>query len=181
MALGLAGTVQAQTPATGSKNEQSSAPSKTTPSTAPNTVGDSGPATASKGQQTGAGSKAGSSFGANQIVGQIKTVNRSTKEIAIDQAGKQQSLKLSENATVFTNGRLGSFEDLKEGQQVRAAYEERGGQKTLRWIEVMPTGAGSSQQGIDTHGSDGAAPKPTGKQPPPPSSDTKPSSPDTTK
>jgi Cu/Ag efflux protein CusF len=165
LALGLAdATVQAQT---SNPPDQKTAPPKSQGSTG-----------TGKAPQSSAPPKAGSSFGANQVVGKIKSVNRSTKEVTIDQAGEVQKLKLSDNATVFTNGRLGAFEDLREGQQVRAAYEERGGQKTLRWIEVTPTGAGgSTDQGIDSHGNDSSTPKPAEKQPSPPANEADPGAP----
>ncbi len=79
-------------------------------------------------------------FATNEVSGKIANVSPSAKEVVIAQPdGQQQSLKLGSNATVFLQGRLGSFSDLKEGQQVRAAYEMQNGQKTLRWIEVRPT------------------------------------------
>lgn len=82
------------------------------------------------------------SFASNQIVGQIKVIDKDSKQLTIDQAGRPQEIKLGDNATVFLEGRLGSVEDLKEGQQVRAAYEEKAGEKTLRWIEVNPSATG---------------------------------------
>jgi len=92
--------------------------------------------------------KQDSSLGSTQVVGQIKNIDHSQNALTIDQNGKQQDLKLSGNPTVFMNGRLGSLSDLKEGQQVRAAYEERDGQKNLRWIEVTPSGKSDMQKSI---------------------------------
>ena len=79
-----------------------------------------------------------SSFAANQVAGRVTSVNRSSKQLTIDEAGQQKEMKIPDNVTVFVNGRLGSIDDLREGQEVRAAYEERSGQKSLRWIEVKP-------------------------------------------
>lgn len=80
----------------------------------------------------------GSPFASNQINGRIRTIDRAAKTIAIEGKGQTQELTLTENATVFLEGRLGTWEDLSEGQQVRAAFEERQGQRTIRWIEVTP-------------------------------------------
>jgi Cu/Ag efflux protein CusF len=80
----------------------------------------------------------GLSFGANQINGQVQAFEPMQKKITIDQSGKKQELKLTDDTTVFVDGRLGSVMDLKEGQEVRAAFENRDGGKSLRWIEVTP-------------------------------------------
>ncbi len=85
-------------------------------------------------------SKPGPTFASNQLTGKIQSVDPTAKQVTIAQPnGQQENLTLGENATVFMHGRLGSFQDLKEGQQVRAAYELKNGQKTLRWIEVTPS------------------------------------------
>ena len=120
-ALGLALTAQAQQKPATPPAEQSAQAQDATP-----------------GKSNTITSKPGAGFGANQLVGQITSLDTDAKTIAIDQAGQTLELKLPENATVFVNGRLGSFTDLREGQQVRAAFEERQGQKSLRWIEVKP-------------------------------------------
>lgn len=80
----------------------------------------------------------GSPFASNQINGRIRTIDRNARTIAIEAKGQTQELALPESATVFLEGRLGTWEDLKEGQQVRAAFEERQGERTIRWIEVTP-------------------------------------------
>lgn len=128
----------------GSPPDTSGTPGSQIGSQAPATSTNKGSATSQENM------KPGSSFAANQLTGQIKSIDKSQKSITIDQSGKQQSLKLTDNATVFMNGRLASLDDLKEGQQVRAAYEDRGGQKSLRWIEVTPAGGSTGSMKNDT-------------------------------
>src|SRR6185437_4841705 len=76
------------------------------------------------------------SFAANRLTGRIQQIDKTQHQLTIAQAGKTQSLKFGDNSTIFYEGRLGSIDDLKEGQEVRAAYEERDGQKNLRWLDV---------------------------------------------
>ncbi len=86
-------------------------------------------------------------FSSTQLTGRLSSIDKDAGEVTIDHAGQTQVLKLGDNTTVFTEGRLGSIEDLKEGQQVRAAFEEKGGERTLRWIEVNPSGGKAQPQG----------------------------------
>jgi Cu/Ag efflux protein CusF len=86
------------------------------------------------------------SFSSNQLTGEITSIDKSEKEITVKSGADEQTLKMGDNATVFLEGRLGSFEDLKEGQQVRAAYEPREEAKSLRWIEVNPPGGAAKPE-----------------------------------
>jgi Cu/Ag efflux protein CusF len=166
-AIGVARIVQAQTttsPAPGSSPNGLTAIDPVAKSAPPaareshgSSKGTSAPAAPDNSSQETM--KPGASFAANQIAGQIMTVDKARKEVTIDQRGKTLDLKLTESATVFVNGRLGSLEDLKEGQQVRAAFEERGGQRNLRWIEV--TQARGDQGGSVTPGKQSMNQNPT--------------------
>ena len=77
-------------------------------------------------------------FSSARMSGEIRGVDKQARTITIDEAGRLQTLRVDDRSTVFLEGRLGSLEDLREGQQVRAAYEERGTERSLRWIEVNP-------------------------------------------
>jgi Cu/Ag efflux protein CusF len=92
-------------------------------------------------QKPGSG-KTGS-FASNQVTGEISHIDKGAKEVTVKTGDEEKTLTMGDNATVFLEGRLGSFEDLKEGQQVRAAYEPREETKSLRWIEVNPPGGAS--------------------------------------
>jgi len=94
-----------------------------------------------------------STYMSNQLVGNIQKIDKSNKSITIDQAGQPQDMKYTDSATVFMNGRLGGFTDLQEGQQVRAAFDEKNGTKTLRWIEVTPKGSAMQPSGKPSHDS----------------------------
>lgn len=115
-AMALAGNAYAQDPKTGERPTEPAPP---------------GQGSATPPGRTGA-------VTTNQLTGELQSIDRDRKTLTIDQAGQTQLLKLDDRATVFLEGRLGSFEDLKEGQQVRAAFEEKEGTRTLRWIEVNP-------------------------------------------
>jgi Cu/Ag efflux protein CusF len=97
------------------------------------------------------------SFASNQLTGRISHIDKEAKEVTVRAGPDEQTLKMGDNATVFLEGRLGTFEDLKEGQQVRAAYEPREEAKSLRWIEVNPPGATSKpdQKQTTPQGNDG--------------------------
>jgi len=85
----------------------------------------------------------GSIFAANQLVGQITKIDPASRNVTIQEAKASRTLKLGDDTTVFVEGRLGTAQDLKEGQQVRAAFETHSGQLTLRWIEVAPAASDS--------------------------------------
>lgn len=80
----------------------------------------------------------GLSFGARQIVGRVQSFEPAQKTMVIESEGQRQPVKLTDDTTVFVEGRLGSALDLKEGAQVRAAFENEAGSRTLRWIEIAP-------------------------------------------
>lgn len=96
----------------------------------------------SRAQAPSASSKTGSvpgPFSSARMNGEIRGIDKQARTITIDQSGRLQTLRVDDRSTVFLEGRLGSLDDLREGQQVRAAYEERGTERSLRWIEVNPT------------------------------------------
>ncbi len=95
-------------------------------------------------------------FASNQVSGEISHIDKSAKEVTVKSGAQEQTLTMGDNATVFLEGRLGSFEDLKEGQQVRAAYEPREEAKSLRWIEVNPPGGTSTKSDSKTGAATGA-------------------------
>jgi Cu/Ag efflux protein CusF len=106
-------------------------------------------------RKPGETSKAGT-FASNQVSGEISHIDKSAKEVTVKSGPQEQTLKMGDNATVFLEGRLGSFEDLKEGQQVRAAYEPREDAKSLRWIEVNPPGGTTTKSESKTGAHDEA-------------------------
>ena len=111
------------------------------------TVGADKPVEAQKpaeAQKAGTPAKTGT-FASNQVSGEISHLDKSAKEITVKSGAEEQTLKMGDNATVFLEGRLGAFDDLKEGQQVRAAFEPREEGKSLRWIEVNPPGGSTTK------------------------------------
>jgi len=73
-----------------------------------------------------------------QASGTIRTLDKRTRVLTLESAGRTHELKVPETATVFVDGRIGAWQDLKEGQKVRAAWEEKHGANDVRWIEVRP-------------------------------------------
>lgn len=111
------------------------------------TVGADKPVEAQKpaeAQKAGTPAKTGT-FASNQVSGEISHLDKSAKEITVKSGAEEETLKMGDNATVFLEGRLGAFDDLKEGQQVRAAFEPREEGKSLRWIEVNPPGGSTTK------------------------------------
>lgn len=76
--------------------------------------------------------------GAQQVTGELRAIDRDAHTVTIDQGGQLRTYRMDDRSTVFLEGRLGNLDDLKEGQQVRAAWEERGTEKSVRWLEVNP-------------------------------------------
>jgi hypothetical protein len=76
--------------------------------------------------------------GARQAVGELRAIDREAHTVTIDEAGELRTYRMDDRSTVFLEGRLGSLGDLAEGQQVRAAWEERGTERSVRWLEVNP-------------------------------------------
>jgi Cu/Ag efflux protein CusF len=94
------------------------------------------------------------SMSTNQVQGTISKLDPQGKSLTVLEGEQPTQLSLNESATVFVDGRLGTADDLQEGQQVRAAFDEANGNRTVRWIEVTtPAGSGAqsgsqgSQQG----------------------------------
>lgn len=86
----------------------------------------------------------------NQLQGKISEYDQQARTLKLEAEGQGETeLRLTENATVFIDGRLGTSADLQEGQEVRAAFDEREGSKTVRWIEVTTEGGGAQQQPMD--------------------------------
>ncbi len=79
-------------------------------------------------------------FAANQIVGHVDAMDPAKNTITITRPGRNGVYRLTAATTVFVDGRLGELQDLKPGQDVRAAFENREGELTVRWIEVAPPG-----------------------------------------
>lgn len=73
------------------------------------------------------------------VFGALRTLRRSPSVVVVEPSdrGERLTLEATDGTAIFVEGRLGSFEDLREGQQVRAAFDEREGRRVLRWIEVQ--------------------------------------------
>jgi len=93
----------------------------------------------------------GGSFVSNQLVGQIKTVEPRKQSITVSVNGHDQSYAMGNSTTVFVEGRLGALQDLKAGQDVRAAFDNHNGQRSIRWIEVTPPATKAPQNTAATH------------------------------
>lgn len=92
------------------------------------------------------------------LQGRITSVDSDEGAVVIAPADREEQVNASiaRGVPVFVGGRLADRTALKEGQQVRASYEERDGNTRLRWIEVhgenapnAPPGTGDSREGVE--------------------------------
>jgi hypothetical protein len=118
-----------------SRAQQATTSQRHTPDAGAGTAESSPSEDSDAGQNTGGLDK---SFAANQVLGRIQSLGSRHETVTLDVGGTDQRYQLGSQTTVFVEGRLGSAQDLKEGQQVRAAFEAQDGTKTIRWIEVTP-------------------------------------------
>lgn len=99
-------------------------------------------------------------LGSSRLSGRILSLAPHGDSVTIASGGKPMRFELHQSSTIFVDGRLGGLQDLKEGVEVRAAYESRDGQVTIRWIEVAPPPAKTTPEPA-ANSLNAAAPHPT--------------------
>ncbi|HEX8818704.1 MAG TPA: hypothetical protein VF794_02160 [Archangium sp.] len=76
-----------------------------------------------------------------------RVVSASPDEILLSSAGgpgqPQIRLQVNEQTQVLVNGRQGSVADISEGSQVRASYQDMGGEPTALRVDVTSSGQGT--------------------------------------
>lgn len=90
-----------------------------------------------------------------QVSGEIVQIDQQARTVTIDspERAEEMELEVADDATVFHEGRIGEFEQLEEGQQVRASFSEQAGENQARWIEVVPEEV-QQQPGTDQPGTE---------------------------
>lgn len=81
--------------------------------------------------------------GLNEVKGTIDVVKTAQNEVVIKALPEKKeltTLHVDKDTTIFVDGRTGALSDLKEGQEVRASFEEKAGMKHANWIEVTTAG-----------------------------------------
>ncbi|HEX8437024.1 hypothetical protein [Archangium sp.] len=77
-----------------------------------------------------------------------RVVSASSEELLLSSAGApgqpQIRLQLNEQTQVLVNGQQGSVADIPEGSQVRASYQDVGGEPTALRVDVTSSGQGAS-------------------------------------
>jgi hypothetical protein len=102
-----------------------------------------------RGQGEGAKAHAGD----GTVAGKVSAVTKESVTIKSGQ-GKTHTLKLVPETKLTTSGKQGQRAQLAEGQQVRASYAERRGERVA--VEIAVTG-GASKEGGARSGSENAA------------------------
>lgn len=77
-------------------------------------------------------------FVSPQASGRILQWSPDSGELLLQTSSEDLPLVVQDSATVFVNGRLGEREEIQKGQSVRAAYEHKGDERRVRWLEVLP-------------------------------------------
>jgi len=109
------------------------------------TSGQSAAGSSAAGQPSGASTSAGADTATPKTVtGQV--VSASASEVVVKPEAGQPELKLKvgSDTSVTIGGQQGTVSDLKEGTQVRASYQEKGGEPQAIKIEAQSAGGKQS-------------------------------------
>jgi hypothetical protein len=107
--------------------------------------GQSAAGSSAAGQPPGASTSAGADTATPKTVtGQV--VSASASEVVVKPEAGQPELKLKvgSDTSVTIGGQQGTVSDLKEGTQVRASYQEKGGEPQAIKIEAQSAGGKQS-------------------------------------
>jgi hypothetical protein len=91
---------------------------------------------------------------AGETQGEIQAINPMTQEVLLDNGS---ALAVDQNTKIMVEGKEGSLEDLKAGDEVRASFQEKDGKNIASNLDVSDNG----QAGMGSHGSMGTQSSPT--------------------
>jgi Cu/Ag efflux protein CusF len=90
---------------------------------------------------------------AGETLGKIQAINPMTKEVLLDNGS---ALAVDQDTKIMVEGKEGSLEDLKAGDEVRASFQEKDGKNIATNLDVSE----SAQAGMGSHGSMGTQSSP---------------------
>lgn len=100
--------------------------------------------------------------GAEQVAsGQVVSAKRDEVVLRQGSGAPDLKLKVSPSTTVTMGGRQASVSELKEGTQVRAAYQQQGGDQQAIRIEALTGAAGSGPSNVGSPPADSSPPAAT--------------------
>ena len=86
--------------------------------------------------QTGTADAAQGTAGTDQVAGRVAFVDVQSRELAIDTGSATTQLAVAEHAQITVNGERASFEQLRQGVEVRATLDRSGDVPTATRIEA---------------------------------------------
>lgn len=93
---------------------------------------------------------------AKTVSGQVTKVSKD--ELTVESSGGQpMKLKVNDSTQVTVGGQQKSIDELQQGAQVRASYDESGGDRTAKRIEVNEAKSGAAPGGSSPDSSQGGA------------------------
>ena len=72
-----------------------------------------------------------------EVQGRITAVDPRGGMLTLEHPGGRVELRVDDSTTLFLPGHTGRLEDLRVGQQIRAAYEPRERGAVAQWIELI--------------------------------------------
>lgn len=90
------------------------------------------------------------------VTGKVEKVDKSKHTIQL--SGFDHKLKVDSSTSVMKDGARASFEDIREGDRVRASYSGSGDEPTATRIDVMSKGSSSGSSGSSSSSSSPSGP-----------------------
>lgn len=95
-------------------------------------------------RQAGTAATAPSERDPGELHGTIRFINRLAQAVRVSGdrvAARDTMLQITDETRILVRGRPGSFEDLREGDRIRASYQNRSGINVARAIGVAERGS----------------------------------------
>lgn len=72
-----------------------------------------------------------------EVAARIAAVDAAQQVVILDVKGEPTAFRVDDGTVYFLPGRQASFDDLREGQAVRAVYETGASPALLQWLELV--------------------------------------------
>jgi len=95
-------------------------------------------------RQAGTAAAAPSEKDPSELHGTIRFINRLARAVRVSGdhvAARDTMLQITDDTRILVRDRHGSFEDLREGDRIRASYQNRSGMNIARAIDVAIPGS----------------------------------------
>ncbi|WP_373045023.1 hypothetical protein [Vulgatibacter sp.] len=94
-----------------------------------------------------------SALGSQEVEGRVRSVDSSKGIVVVEETDGTVPLTAATETSVFVDGGVGGFADLREGQPVRASYVTEDGKRIARWIEIpRPEDEDGERPGVEKAG-----------------------------